>query len=155
MKRNLLFMAMIALICGMYSCKSKSYVKPDTGMISSATSNPDLTNRYWKLVEIMGKPVTYPEGYANEAFVSFKPDGTVTGNFGCNTFNGTYTLQEGNRIRFSQMAATLKMCLDMAIEAEFVKVLEVADNYNLDGNKLVLNRARMAPLARFEAVSTN
>jgi hypothetical protein len=33
-----------------------------------------------------------------------------------------------------------------------MKALNTADNYNVDGQKLVLNRARMAPLARFEAV---
>jgi len=44
-------------------------------------------------------------------------------------------------------------CPDMTIEQGFLKAINSADNYNLvDGQKLVLNRARMAPLARFEAV---
>jgi heat shock protein HslJ len=126
-----------------------------TKTAKTAAGNSDLTNRRWKLVELMGKPVVYSEGQTNEAFISFKTDGKVSGNLGCNTFSGTYTLQDGNRIRFSETVSTLKMCLDMATETEFKKILEIADNYNLDGDILVLNRARMAPLARFEAVYMN
>ncbi len=40
----------------------------------------------------------------------------------------------------------------MTVESEIVKVLNTADNYFLDGEKLVLQKAKMAPLARFEAV---
>jgi hypothetical protein len=40
----------------------------------------------------------------------------------------------------------------MDVEREFHAVLERADNYSLAGDHLTLNRARMAPLARFEAV---
>ena len=38
----------------------------------------------------------------------------------------------------------------MSIETEIISVLQIADNYNLNENQLVLNRARTAPLARFE-----
>ncbi|GHT38731.1 hypothetical protein FACS189437_00240 [Bacteroidia bacterium] len=139
----------------MFSCKSKEktvYQKPDTGMIRPDVTVVGLTNRYWKLVELMGEPVVYPEGAANEAYISFKEDGSVHGNLGCNTFNGIYTLQDGSRIRFSQMVNTLKMCVDMDVETKLSEVLKRADNYNLNGNRLILNRARMAPLAVFEVV---
>jgi len=45
-------------------------------------------------------------------------------------------------------------CLNMEIEDELKRALEMADNYSLssDGKFLSLNRARMAPLARFEVV---
>ncbi|GHT46473.1 hypothetical protein FACS189440_04570 [Bacteroidia bacterium] len=144
---------MTLLMCGMYSCKSNQpvYQKPDTGKITVAPEST-LTNKYWKLVELMGEPVVYPEGAANTAYISFKPDGSVNGNLGCNTFSGSYTLKEGFRISFSKLANTQKMCLDMNIETKLVQVLQTADNYNLNGNQLILNRARMAPLARFEVV---
>lgn len=125
------------------------YVLPKIEEISAAQI--DITNRYWKLVELAGKPVKSAENLP-EAFIIFKTDGSVHGNLACNSFNGTYTLQEGNRIRFAQLTNTLKMCLNMEIENGLSKVLQTADNYNLNDGKLVLNRARMAPLARFEAV---
>jgi heat shock protein HslJ/uncharacterized lipoprotein NlpE involved in copper resistance len=105
----------------------------------------------WRLVELMGEPVSFPEG-AKEAFISFREDGSVNGSFGCNSFFGTYTLEDGDRIQFSQMGSTMMMCIDMTIEDKFKEVLGMVDNYNLSVDQLVLNRARMAPLARFEAI---
>jgi heat shock protein HslJ len=43
----------------------------------------------------------------------------------------------------------------METEQAFNEVLGMVDNYSLNGEQLTLNRARMAPLARFEAVSTS
>jgi heat shock protein HslJ len=146
MKQSL-FMAVLVIACSMYSCKSNNQVA-----VKPEAADAGLTNKYWKLVELMGEPVTYPEGAANEAYISFKPDGKVNGSLGCNTFAGSYTEQLGTRIKFSQLVNTQKMCLDMTIETKLVQVLQTADSYNLTGNQLILNRARMAPLARFEVV---
>jgi heat shock protein HslJ len=113
-----------------------------------------ITNRYWRLVELNGNPVTFPE-YASVAFILMNSDGSVSGNLGCNSFFGSFTLQEGDRITFSRLVNTQKMCIDMKVETEMIYVLQSADNYNLNERQLVLNRARMAPLARFEMVYVN
>lgn len=110
-----------------------------------------IAERYWKLVELRGKTVS-PS--ANEPHMILKSEGNrVNGSGGCNRFTGQYALQTPDRIRFSGIASTMMACADgMAIEQEFLKTLEMADSYTLDGDHLVLNRARMAPLARFQAV---
>lgn len=110
-----------------------------------------VTERYWKLVELRGHPVAPT---TNEAHIILKTgDHRVTGSGGCNRIMGHYELNDPERIRFSQMAATRMACLDgMELEQDFLRVLESADSYHLDGDRLVLIRARMAPLARFEAV---
>ena len=115
-------------------------------------SDMNLVEKYWKLTELFGQPVTTPEG-GKEAHMILKMEGNrVNGNAGCNSFNGTYTLKPGNRISFSQMASTMMMCVNMDTEKKMGEVLEMADNYVVKGDSLVLNKARMAPLARFEAV---
>ena len=107
-----------------------------------------VVGKHWRLVELNGKPVE-----KQDAFMILDPaNNRVSGNLGCNTFTGTYNLMIGNRIQFSQMVNTLKMCLDMEVEDGFRKVFEMADNYNVTEKTLTLNRARMAPLARFELV---
>ncbi|MFN3640898.1 MAG: META domain-containing protein, partial [Flavobacterium sp.] len=64
-----------------------------------------------------------------------------------------YELKEDAlRIKFSKVASTMMACDDMDTEQEFAKVLETVDNYSLADGKLSLNKARMAPLARFEAI---
>ena len=148
MRRVFFVMTIVFLVCGMYSCK-----QANTAAKSGAAGvNSELTNKYWKLVELMGEPVVYPEGYPKEAYISFKSDGSVSGNSGCNTFHGKYVLENVDRIRFSQMVSTQMMCIDMSIETKLLQVLNTADSYYSKGDTFVLNRARMAPLARFEAV---
>lgn len=111
-----------------------------------------LVEKYWKLTELFGQPVTTPEG-GKEAHMILSVDGNrIHGNSGCNTFNGTYELKPGNRITFSKMASTMMMCVNMDTETKMHQVFETADSYVLNGDSLVLNRARMAPLARFVAV---
>ena len=110
-----------------------------------------IVEKYWKLIELRGAPIDNKN--SKEAFIIFRAQGNrVHGNFGCNNFTGSYKLDEGNRLSFSQMAGTMMMCPDMEVEQAFSEVLRLADNYNIVGDQLVLNRARMAPLARFVAV---
>jgi heat shock protein HslJ len=78
-------------------------------------------------------------------------DNKVYGNATCNTFNGSYKLEDGFRVSISKIAATLMACPDMSIETSFLKILENVDNYSLNDSKMTLNKARMAPYAVFEA----
>ncbi len=113
----------------------------------------EIIEKYWKLVELRGKKVTPSEIQDREPhFILKELDRNVIGHGGCNSFHGVYELSTGNRIRFSKMASTLTACGNMELEREFLDVLEMADNYNVNGDTLQLNRARMAPLARFAAV---
>lgn len=114
-----------------------------------------IEDRRWKLVELMGKKVAEmdPEP-AKKAFLYLdSEDNSMSGSAGCNNLIGSYELQEGNRITFdSNMASTMMACLNPEMEEAFKEVLSKADNYSLneDGAMLSLNKARMAPLARFE-----
>ncbi|MBP0902757.1 META domain-containing protein [Mariniflexile gromovii] len=121
-----------------------------TSKTATSTTSKETTsieNVKWKLVTLMGKDVS-----DKNAFITFsKDDDKVYGNGSCNNFSGTYQLKEGNQITLSKMVATLMACMDMAVENQFMVVLERADNYSLNGNNMTLNKARMAPLAVFEA----
>lgn len=68
----------------------------------------------------------------------------------CNNFFGQYELMEGNRIRFGKGGSTLTACPDIETQKLFMEILEMADNYTVADNVLSLNKARMAPLARFK-----
>ena len=118
-------------------------------------TNKALVNKYWKLVEIMGKPVVLENKDTKEPHMIFKEeDNMVSGYLGCNTFWGTFQLKHGNRISFSNLVSTMRMLLgaSMEIEDKFSEVLKTADSYYITDNVLTLTRARMAPLAKFEAV---
>jgi heat shock protein HslJ len=151
MKKNIIILVCaISMFMGFNACKSKQDAgSGNTAAAIATNTEASLTGKRWKLVELNGKPVEKTEAF----LILDKDKNTVSGNLGCNTFTGSYDLQTGNRIKFSQIASTLKMCLNnMEIEDGLKRVFEMADNYNVNEKNLVLNRARMAPLARFELV---
>ncbi len=117
-----------------------------------------LRETYWKLTELMGKPVAKTRNEAHMILKANEDDksaltGRVNGSSGCNRMTGGYELKEPNRIHFTQMAGTMMACIDgMELEHEFLDVLGKVDSYVVTGTTLHLNRARMAPLAKFEAV---
>ncbi len=128
--------------------------KPITGELAAnyvlTKDISGITEKYWKLVELNGKPVTITDDMRKEAHLILRTAGSrVTGHAGCNSFMGSYEIKPNNRISFSKIAGTMMACTNMETEAAFKSVLEMADNYNLTGDTLILNRARMAPLARF------
>jgi len=158
MKKSVFICGISVFMIGVVSCKTvqeKTNVNDSsavtTAEISGNTSDDNLVEKYWKLTELFGEPVTSEGG--NEAHIIFiKEDNRITGKSGCNTFNGSFALMAGNRISFSKTMSTMMMCANIETETKMYQVLEMADNYTLNGDKLVLNKARMAPLARFEVV---
>ena len=117
------------------------------------TKVSDIVERHWKLIELNGTPITPSEHQAIEPYFILKVENNrVVGNGGCNSVNGAYVIENGNRIKFSQMISTMMACANMETESQFLQVLNNVDNYTLNNDTLSLNRARMAPLARFAAV---
>lgn len=127
-----------------------------TGCNSSQkmTDNNPIVEKYWKLKTLEGKEIKMEKNQEREIYFTLKADATrVTGFSGCNTFTGEYILNEGNRIHFANIAVTLKVCPDVAInESDFLEVFKLADNYTINKDTLSLNVGRRAPLAVFEAV---
>lgn len=124
---------------------------PPTGTAQPVTANP-MVERYWKLVELNGQPV--PALEREPHLILQAEGGRVNGFGGCNGFSGAYAIDEAaSRIRFENVAATMRACASgMDVEQAFHRVLRSTDNYSLGGDRMTLNRARMAPLARFEVV---
>jgi heat shock protein HslJ len=74
---------------------------------------------------------------------------TFNGNGSCNNIFGLYELKEGNQITFGNTASTMMACPDMEMEKTFLEILRAVDNYSVTDSTLSLNKAKMAPLARF------
>lgn len=158
MKLSLIAFAFAAILvagCGdKYPKKQKNDAVETSNKVDNSLDKTPITEKYWKLVTLEGQKVTMAQNQERETYFMLKNDQQqVRGFAGCNTFNGTYTLEKGQRIRFSPLAATLKACPDVDVnESELFKVFELADNYSINGDTLSLNVGRRAPLAVFEAV---
>lgn len=142
--------ALIALVMIVIGCADVS--GKNSANIASAANDGAITERYWKLVELRGQPVANV-GAREPHIILKEKDQRVAGSGGCNSLMGGYQITAPNRISFSKVASTMMACSQgMDTERGLFEVLETADSYTVNGDTLVLNRARMAPLARFEAV---
>jgi heat shock protein HslJ len=111
-----------------------------------------ITDRKWKLVELAGKPVADKVNGKEPYIMLQKEDSRYTGTAGCNGVGGTFAFLANGKIKFSQGMSTKMFCDNMEVENGLTEALKTADNYSLNGDNLSINKARMAPLARFKAV---
>ena len=112
-----------------------------------------LKDTYWKLVELDGTQVTQATQQRREARITLAGEGMRLSAFGgCNQLGGGY-VQEGNVLRFTQMAGTMMACEPpvMELEDRFLKILGATTGYRIEGQQLIL-LGRDQPFARFEAV---
>ena len=120
--------------------------------LSMMPFDPELQDREWVLVELLGQPVT------TERPPTLRFDratARLSGSDGCNRLMGNYRLREVNRLQIGDnMASTMMACPDMATSKQFNDALQQVDNYSIGNGELSLNRARMAPLLRFRQAAT-
>jgi len=69
----------------------------------------------------------------------FDADGQVSGNSGCNTYNGGYSV-DGNKIAIGPLMSTRMACDEalMTQEAQFLAALDGAETWSVQGDKLEL-----------------
>lgn len=110
------------------------------------TSASQITNTTWELIKLEGTNIEQSNEKGEKIqFTLNSVDQMVFGNSGCNSFNGSYELDDGNRIKFSKIASTRMACPESDInEQEVLDVFNQADNYTIDGNKLILNVGKRA-----------
>jgi heat shock protein HslJ len=71
----------------------------------------------------------------------FSKDGTLSGNSGCNTYNGGYKV-DGDQITIGPLASTMMACSEpagvMDQEAQYLAALQSAATYQIEGDVLQL-----------------
>lgn len=113
--------------------------------------NPMVEDVKWQLVELNGKAIedSNPENY----FIIFhSKEGRAEAKANCNILGLNYKIKNEFRVNFEQGMMTMMACPDENIERDFLEVLNTVDNLSTDGTTLTLNKARMAPLAKFTIV---
>ncbi|RAJ05383.1 heat shock protein HslJ [Chitinophaga skermanii] len=148
-RKQIMYIAALGLtaIVGMTACKSSAKTQ-NSG--NNAGTSLTIYDKKWTLVEVNGKPVEKdPEARVQPYVIFSETDKRVSGNGGCNGFGGSFVLKGDNRIKMSQLISTMMACKNLDTEHQFMRALENADSYFIVNDTLILNRARMAPLARF------
>lgn len=98
-----------------------------------------------------GESMTPPEGAP--ITLEFSTQNDVGGSGGCNSFGGTYTVED-DTINFGELASTLMACEDedvMDQEAWFFETLATVERYNIVAGDLILHTVdgmmRFAPVS--------
>ena len=108
-----------------------------SGCVDSSAVDIQLSETKWLLKKIDGKVITIPE-IQKPVFIQFlQQENQVNGFAGCNSFFGTYGLNE-EKITIGPLGSTRKMCPDMKTEDELFKILNEVDGYEINGNILFL-----------------
>ena len=109
-----------------------------------------LQDRYWRAVEINGKPVRLSSERA-EPHIVLSKDLRAHGSDGCNRFNGTYESAAG--LRFGRMASTLMACVPPVdlLARDFSGALAATANYRIQGKQMELIDAEGRIRLRLEA----
>ena len=112
-----------------------------------------LETTHWNLRTLHGVAVT-PVKPTEEASLTLDPVGHRASGFaGCNQWTGDYTLQ-GDRLTFSRMATTLRMCLHgMDQEEAFLTSLPAVARWRVSGTRLALVDTDDVAVATFEAAA--
>ncbi|MEQ9166863.1 MAG: copper resistance protein NlpE N-terminal domain-containing protein [Fulvivirga sp.] len=112
-----------------------------------------ITERYWKLISLNGKPITVTETQPREPhFILKNQDNKVNGHTGCNTMNGSYETGPDHQLAFKGLISTRRACADVPYESEFTRMLGNVKSYNLLGDSLMVRDENDKVLAKFYSV---
>ena len=109
----------------------------------------NLENKTWVLKELMGQAIELNADQTEPHLVFNSENAMISGTNGCNRISMGYELLEGQRLKVAPGISTLMACPDDTLSDAFNEVLKRADNYTVTNGELHLNKARMAPLAKF------
>jgi heat shock protein HslJ len=102
-----------------------------------------------------GKQAVVSVVISSKLTADFSADGKLSGSAGCNNYTATYEAS-GKSIKIGPAASTRKMCADpagiMEQETQYLKALETAASYRVEGNQLELRTATGALAVTFEKV---
>ena len=126
MKKYLLFLLLIVLL------------------LAACTSQSSALTGEWKLIAY--GPLESMNTSVNDtnASLTFAEDGTVSGNGGCNSLGGEYTV-EGKTITFGQLTSTLMACDESLMNQETIvmQVLNGTAEFEIEDQTLAITNNGM------------
>jgi heat shock protein HslJ len=122
----------------------------NTTLMTYKSQSQDLAGTSWEVIGVNnGQQAVISTLPDTTITADFGEDGTLSGNSGCNTYNGPYTV-DGNQITIGPLSSTMMACGEpagvMEQEAQYLAALGTAATYQIEGTVLEL-RAEDGALA--------
>jgi len=149
---GIMVLAILAVICA--GCTSPNPATPSATTLATpvpaasttavAPTLPANLAGNWQLITMAiqdGTAITHP---TTAITLYFGSDGTVSGNGGCNNYNGPYVLTgtttpKGQAITIGSLSSTKMYCqTTSAQESQYLSLLADTMAYNVDGSQLSL-----------------
>ncbi len=114
-------------------------------LVTLAAQPVGLAGSHWQVTAVNnGRQAVVSVAPGSQLSLQFGADGRAMGSAGCNSFSSAYQTS-GFSITFGQVASTRKMCGTppevMEQESQFLKALQSATVWRLEGNRLELRTA--------------
>ena len=131
-----------------FSVKADQLTLSDAAGKAIATykaQSQSLSGTSWQVISYNnGKQAVVSVMSGTDLTADFGSDGNLSGNAGCNTYNGPYKV-DGNNIKIGPLASTMKACADpagvMDQEVQFLAALNSAATYRVEGSLMELRTA--------------
>lgn len=134
------FMVILLMLTG---CAANGATSPE-----AESAGPALHDRDWTLSWVQGM-ATMPD---HPPTMRFGADGQMSGNTGCNSTGGPYTV-DGDRLTFGVMMMTKRACVDPvrdALESSFTTALNATKRYRIANGELELRDESGKVLAKLK-----
>jgi len=114
----------------------------NTTLMTYKSQSQDLAGTSWEVIGYNNGKQAVTSALAGTTITAeFGKDGTLSGNSGCNSYNGPYAL-DGNQITIGPVSSTMMACSDpagvMEQEAQYLAALGTAATYQIEGTVLEL-----------------
>jgi heat shock protein HslJ len=108
-------------------------------VLTYAAISQDLAATSWELVAYNNGTGGFQSAAIDTSVTAFfAEDGTVSGSAGCNSYNASWTAEDGS-IEIGPATSTLMACADeeaMTQETRYLELLSLADTYRIDAGML-------------------
>lgn len=129
----------------------------ETPVLVFVAISQDLADTAWDLLAYNNGTGGFQSAVIDVAVTAvFAEDGTLTGNGGCNSYNGTWETDEGS-IEIGPIAATLMACADAEVgnqETRYLMLLGEADTYRVDAGTLEIFDAEGTRTLQYRRAAT-
>ena len=141
MKPFVLAVLSTALLAACQTSQS-TQTNPNSRAAATGAGNqlaPAQLNDIWALQQLNGKAFDKSQSPRQHPYIEINlRDSRVIGSTGCNRLSGSMQVT-AETIKFGPLMTTKMACTpDASVETDFLKALELADFYKLDGLKLTL-----------------
>jgi heat shock protein HslJ len=125
------FAVLVVLMLGVSACASGG---------QTVSSLEDLADTHWQLSSYGDIDAEVPVVEGSTITLDIGPNGEIGGSAGCNSFGGTYTLDQG-KIAVGEISSTLMACADQLVmdqEEQFLAALKSATGIEMNGDELTI-----------------